>query len=411
MTEKAKKDPRPKGAGAFFYSEDKQLYIARIELPPRNGVRRRKEITAKTRGALQAKLGGPLRQFDAAGDIPTASTRVEVFLGRWLDEIEEQVRPNTAAGYRSVIMNHVIPEIGNVRMGKLTPTHLRRVYTRITSTRKNPKDPKSPFLTSTYALNAHRVLSRAFKAAEREGVIPRNPCQLMDAPRKSVTTLQALTLDEAMQVIRLSVPELDGKTDVYDPTPIRWAFYLFTGARRGEVLGLEWDRVTDVIDFEWQLQRIKDITTVPADYQYRHVQGTMYLVPTKSQAGKRVVPLVNPLLAMLERHRDLMPPNRHGLVFTDKDGDPIDPDTETKQWQRVLAKSGITDKHVRLHDLRHTTVDLLLQAGVHEDVVMEIVGHSSRAVTRGYKSPHALERRNAAMRQLSSLLGHTETSV
>jgi hypothetical protein len=51
-------------------------------------------------------------------------------------------------------------------------------------------------------------------------------------------------------------------------------------------------------------------------------------------------------------------------------------------------------------------VDLLYAAKVPEDLIMEIVGHSTRVVTRGYKSAGNLERREAAMRQLSTLLGY-----
>jgi integrase len=75
-------------------------------------------------------------------------------------------------------------------------------------------------------------------------------------------------------------------------------------------------------------------------------------------------------------------------------------------WAAALASSGITDKKVRLHDARHTTVDLLYAAGITEDLIMEIVGHSTRGVTRGYKSRENLQRREAAMKQLSTFLGY-----
>ncbi len=54
-------------------------------------------------------------------------------------------------------------------------------------------------------------------------------------------------------------------------------------------------------------------------------------------------------------------------------------------WPGILKAAGI-DKHVRVHDIRHTTVDLLCAAGVPEDLIQEVVGHSSRAMSRAYKS-------------------------
>jgi len=402
----SKKLTRDKGMGAVFYSESKQLWVARIELPPRNGNRRRKEITAKTQAALLEKMRAPLTSFHMAGDLPTSSTRLDKYLEQWFTQVaQKKLRPNTAAGYRSVLWNHVIPEIGHYRLDKLTPAVLRRVYTRITTTPKDPQHPEKGCLSSTYALNAHRVLATALKDAERDGLIPRNPATLMDAPRKSRTELAALNLDEAKAVTRL-VLQAFAETGTYRTEPARWATYLLTGARRGEILGLELDRVTDTIEFSWQLQRIKDISTVPSDYEYRHIANGMYWTRPKSSAGWRVIPLVEPLRSILETHIAMAPPNRFGLVFATTDGLPIDPDTETRTWAAALAQSGITDKRVRLHDLRHSTVDLLYAANVPEDVISEIIGHSERSVTRGYKTRANLERREAAMRQLSTLLGY-----
>jgi integrase len=248
------------------------------------------------------------------------------------------------------------------------------------------------------------VLATALKDAERDGLIPRNPATLMDAPRKSRTTLEALDLDEAKAVLGL-VFKAFSETGDYRPEAARWATYLLTGARRGEILGLEIDRVTETLELSWQLTRITDISTVPSDYEYRHITNGMYWTRPKSNAGWRVIPLVEPLKSILETHIALSEPNRWGLVFTNK-GMPIDPDTETDWWADALAASGITSKKVRLHDLRHSTIDLLYAAGVPEDLIMEIVGHSTRGVTRGYKSRANLERREAAMQQLSTLLGY-----
>lgn len=73
-------------------------------------------------------------------------------------------------------------------------------------------------------------------------------------------------------------------------------------------------------------------------------------------------------------------------------------------WQRWLTRSGITGKHVRLHDLRHTTVDLLYEAHVPEDLIIDIVGHSTRMQSRSYKVRRSDPRLTSAMEALSGLL-------
>jgi integrase len=402
---------RVRGDGAIFQRAN-GLWVGRVELPAGPEGRRRKEVTATTLDRLHSKLDKIREQYYIHGDLPTGSHTIEQWMTYWLDNIAQgRVRPNTLAGYRSV-SKQIIAAIGTVRLNKLQPAHVRRMHDHVKKTN-----------TSTYALNAHRVLSRALKDAQAEGIIHRNVAAVIDAPRKTRTNLNALTVDEAIEVIKRAKPELEGTTQRYDASPARWATYLLTGARRGEVIGLEWERITSYrekdretgetvtlwqIDLSWQLQRITDITTAPDDYEYRRIRGSQYWTRPKTAAGTRIIPLVQPLLGILMGHRERAGENAFGLVFVNDDGLPIDPDTETDHWMRTAAT--VTDKRVRLHDLRHTTVDLLLEAGVEEDVVMEIVGHADRAVTRGYKSKTKLSRRTDAMRALSTSLGFDQSS-
>lgn len=395
MVEVSRKLRKALGAEVnVFYSEAKGVYIARIELPSSKGDRRRRELSAKTEDALIPKVRSALAKFRESGDLATSSPTVATWLTLWIEQIApKRVRPKTLAGYRSVVNRQIIPAIGNVRLEKLAAMHIRKMHDHITGSG----------LSSTYALNAHRVLAKALEDAIREGKLYRNPTSLVDAPKKNRAELESLDLAEAKAVIKLAFLALDAP--VYNPEPVRWATYLLTVQRRGEVLGLEWDRVGDVIDMSWQLQRLseEEIENAPEDFEYRHIDGGLYWTRPKSDAGTRIIPVVAALKVLLDGHRRRSEPNPWGLVFT-RNGRPIDPDYETKRWPRALKRMDLTHKKVRVHDLRHTGVDLLLEAGVHEDVVMELVGHSTRAVTRGYKDRSKIERRARGMMQLSEHL-------
>jgi integrase len=373
---------------AAFYSEAKGVYIARIELPMgADGKRRRREITAKDPESLVPKVRAALAKFREAGDLATSSPTVNTWMTYWLDNVAaKRDRPKTLAGYRSVVNRQIIPAIGNVRLEKLAGMHIRRVHDHITE----------QGLSSTYALNAHRVLSKALKDAVREGKMHRNPAELVDAPRKARRTLHALDRDQGRAVVRRAITA--AHTKPYDPTAAKWATYLLTGQRRGEVIGLEWNRVGGIIDMSWQLQRLSesDIANAPADFEWRHIDGGLYWTRPKSEAGFRMIPVAPELAYILDHHRENSEPNEWGLVFT-HNGRPIDPDWNTKHWDRSLTAMQITDKHVRLHDLRHTAVDLMLEAGIHEDVVKELVGHSDVAMTRAYKDPSKIQRRREAI--------------
>jgi len=124
------------------------------------------------------------------------------------------------------------------------------------------------------------------------------------------------------------------------------------------------------------------------------------LTRPKSSAGWRIIPLVEPLRSILHAHTANREP---GLIFT-RDGLPWDPDGASAEWKNALKAAGITADDVSLHGARHGAVDILFEAGVPEAVISEIVGHSSRAVTRGYKSKGNTRQLTDAMNKMSKLL-------
>lgn len=390
---------RGKGEGAVYRvpkdkSKPLQYWTGTVELPPGpNGERRRKTVRRKNKAELLTELGKLRADLEKRGDLPTATTTVEKWFTYWVNNIAaKKVRPNTLDGYRRTVNNHIIPAIGKVKLDKVTAAHVRRVHDAVIEKGNN----------STTALLAHRTMSVSFKAAIREGRIGRNPANLTDAPRKAATALHALDLPEAIQLLAHLAN---------DPQGALWATVLLSGARRGEVIGLERSRVGDVLDLSWQLLRLKKTDTdgkpdVPADYEYRHVKGGLYLTRPKSSTSWRVIPLIDPLKSILEKHMKDTPDNKWGLMFT-REGVPISPDLAGKDWRKILAAAGI-DKDVRLHDGRHTTVDLLYAAGVPDDLIQEIVGHSTRSMTQAYKSLRNRERLTSAMEQFSALFTEPE---
>lgn len=421
---------RKQGEGAFFrVPADRTLPLkywqATIELPSTDGGRRRKVLRSKDQRELVKKVEQAKKDFLIRGDLHTDDITVTKWFTYWFENIvKKERRPNTITGYKSVIFGHVIPTIGQVKLEKLTAVHIRKVEDTMLTNGMSP----------TYALNAHAVMRRGLEIALREGRVGRNVAKLMDPPRKSRVDQNAFEIDEAVAVLNhVQHDRILG---------VRWAVAMLTGARRGEVIGLERDRVTDdTLDLSWQLQRIIwahgcgaptakwDDTgrdkhpcnrkrgtdcpdrklEMPNDFDYRHIDGGLYWTRPKSSAGWRIIPLVPPLRGWLEGHMAGSPENPWGLVFTtpDRHGNPrpIDPDQDTRQWKTVLAETGI-QKDVVLHGLRHTAVDLLYAAEVDEDLIPMIVGHSTRAMSRSYKTQSKAQqaRIRGALTQLSALV-------
>ena len=215
-------------------------YTYVIELPPAwtpegKRLRRRKVIRGKDRAAVRRKAVKAENELLERGDLTTDSLRTGQWFDMWLTRVEGEVRPTTYNGYKSVVKNHIVPGLGpTTLLDKITGDTIRRVYAKMAAAGKS----------STYLLNAHRVMSTSFEDAVREGRLYRNPVKLVKAPRAAVLTLDVLSTEESIQLLE-HVSTLDDGA--------RWATGLLTGARRGEVIGLELERVGSVLDLSWQL--------------------------------------------------------------------------------------------------------------------------------------------------------------
>lgn len=393
---------RPKGEGGLYQRADGMWCVA-LELPSTDGKRRRKVICRKDKGAVVSELRAAKKELEKLGDLQTSSITLNDWAKTWLERIApKDIKPRTLAGYRTVINGYILPTLGKKPLGKITAQDVRRLHETMAATPKDPKlrDAKdlpadTVMLSSTYILLAHNALSVMINAATQEGHLSNNPCDVVSRPRKRKLEQQALTLKQAIELLRHVLNRENGAL---------WACSLLTGARRGEVIGLEWDRVTDVLDLSWQLQRITNIKDVPDDFEYRQVKSTLYLTRPKSSSGWRIIPLVEPLKSILELHRQTAPTGDDGFNLVFREGNkPWDPDRVTKAWKALMKETGLPEDVV-LHGARHGVVDLLYSAGVPEDLIQSIVGHSTRAMTRSYRTRVDVDRARAGMEKLSALL-------
>ena len=71
--------------------------------------------------------------------------------------------------------------------------------------------------------------------------------------------------------------------------------------------------------------------------------------------------------------------DQRGLVFTRADGAPLDADSMTKAFARLVAATKVTP--ITFHGLRHTHISHLLMDGVHVKVVSERAGHANVNIT------------------------------
>lgn len=408
---------RARSGDGARYKEKSGLWAVAIELPPvrwntdGTPVRNRKVQRFKTLREANDALRDLREQKRQMGTLPTASPTVEAWFDKWMRvAVVPRKRPRTADTYRTYVAQYIVPALGPAtRLAQVTPDRVRRIESYV----------RDRGLSATTARNAYHYASAAFEFAVREGTLLVNPAARVEPPLAGVPDLDVFSLEDAVKLLSHLMTH---------PDRALWLTYLFTAARRGEIAGLEVNRVGDVLDLSWQLQRLayshgcsprcKYVRAgncpdrklqMPNDYEARQVSGGLHMTRPKSRAGWRVIPLVEPLRSVLNEHISAMEPNEWGLLFAGKHGrygypTPPDPDRISVEWPKLRDEVFGAGRHVRLHDVRHSTVDLLYLAGVSEDLIQEIVGHSTRSMTRAYKSRSDVIRLQEAMHKLSGIL-------
>ncbi len=283
---------------------------------------------------------------------------LEHFTESWLSGKEISRRPGTVRSYRRMAEKDILPVLGKMRMQNIQPSHIKQLYALMSADGKGAR---------TIQL-VHIVLHGAFKQAVKEGLIGRSPMDAVERPRVETAEYQILTEEQARQFLIAATG-----------SPYETLFYLAltTGMRKGELLGLKWS----------DLDREKGILLVQRQLQQVGWSGA-FLVPPKTKAGHRQIKLGEVALAKLDAHRQQQVLQRaaagdrwqeNGMTFTSGIGTYLDQSKVSREFKRLLKQAGLPD--IRFHDLRHTSISILLESGTPVNTVQRRAGHSKPSVT------------------------------
>lgn len=331
----------------------------------RDGRRRQATRTFDTLKEARAFVASTRVALNSGTYVGHVETTLQEYAQAWLEARRHAVRPKTLEGYR-VALNRAFEQFGHRRLDHVSKTDLLAL---IDSMRAGPRPLAARSVNLTLG-----VLRQVFQAAVREGLLVRNPAQLVDLLPQPTQEMHSWTQDEASAFLRLTADH-------------EWAgpFALsLSGLRRGEVLGLRWSDV--------ELDSAQPHVVVRRSrVQLGHDGGGVSEGEPKSARSRRVVPLgpfaVDALRAtqrfQADGRRDLGEAYMDdGFVCADASGRPPRPETYSNVFHRVAATAGL--RRVRLHDLRHTSVTLLLGAGIPVHVVASIHGHDPVITQRIY---------------------------
>lgn len=204
------------------------------------------------------------------------------------------------------------------------------------------------------------------------GMLSDNPCRLATVPKGEAKEKEIYTIEEISQIFAL----LD-----QDEVPIKFrAFFklaVYSGFRRGELLGLEWK------DIDWD----SNLISVKRTSNYTAEKG-IYTDTTKTKKSKRVSKLPTYVMEMLWQLKDEQEREADKLgdkwVDTDRlfvkwNGMPMHNNTPYFWFHEFCEKNNI--RFCDIHSLRHLHASLLINTGVDMVAVSGDMGHSCVATT------------------------------
>lgn len=292
-------------------------------------------------------------------------------LGQWLDIWQKtylgSVKPRTVEAYQSDIKNHIKPALGAIKLEALNTPDIQAFYNRLFKPETENAKPLSP---KTIRL-IHGILHKSLQQAVAIGYLRFNPTEACALPRmehKELKPMDDIAISRFMAAVH------------GHPYETIFLVTLFTGMRKGEVLGLTWDHVDfakSTLLVNQQLQRLE------SDSGRKEER----LVSTKNSKGRQITPAPFVMDALRRQWKEQTlwrlqaGPSwqENGLVFTDQLGGCLPYWNVYRDFKRLAAEIGLPS--LRFHDLRHSYAVAAIRAGDDIKTVQGNLGHATAAFT------------------------------
>lgn len=301
------------------------------------------------------------------------------FCTRYLEIKKNTLSPQTYNFYSKVIEEELMPMFSRMKMKDLRTYHIQQFIQYLSTEKKRLDGREGNIAASTvkrYTTVLRSIVTTAYKLEYIEDDIGRS--RRIEFPKEDTKEVEVFTLEEVGQILTALESE-----PLHIRTVIEVA--LFTGCRRGEIVGLKWS------DIDFENQRISVKRSI-----YKLRDGKAREKEPKSKCSIRTISIPERLCKTLTEYR--VQQNRHiaylgdswknlDYIFTEEDGNVMHPHTPTKQFDHFLKRHGI--RHLKFHGLRHTSATMLLANGCDIKTVSARLGHADIATTNIYV--HALE--------------------
>ena len=277
------------------------------------------------------------------------------------------VKHSTIVRYKE-LTTRIYPVIGHIKLCDLRVDHLNDLYTSLSADGLNKKTGGK--LSTKTIIEHHRLISTVLEQAFKERLVIFNVSRQAELPRmekKDVNYFQP----EQIEAIRNALENEQPKWKMLVH------LLLITGARRGEILGLKWDKV----DFD------KNRIYICNSILYSSDRGVYEDTP-KTEKSKRYVTLPKETIDELRRYRQYqaqeffkngIPQSINGYVFSQIDGTAMHPDSVTDYLKKFSKKYNLP--HINAHAFRHTMASMLYFNGVDSVSISKRLGHAQVSTT------------------------------
>lgn len=314
-----------------------------------------------TKTQAQAALRDFIEDVESGMKLKRAQTPFSVYADEWLEtrKLSGDISSGTLRK-NTTDLKRLKQYIGNVSLNDLDAENITRALIQVKTHGGQPGAP----LSGTTMNGVFRVLKQVLESARKARIIPSNPCENVQAPRKDTKEKEALSRDDAR---RLTALLTDGEPE---PKTVGFLLALTCGLRREEVCGLCWR------DFDPAAKCIR--------VEHAYSEDECKEVEPKTKSSKRIVPLVPETLARLNEWKSLQEfqlwilgvgQSQDTPVVSIADGGHMHPQNFARAWKRYRKRHGFGD--YTLHQLRHTFATRLVASGVDIKTAATLMGHAS----------------------------------
>lgn len=306
----------------------------------------------------------------------------------WLYYIKVSAR--TKKEYEKLLNNRINKYIGRKVLEKLTTNDMIELMKLI---EESPAKTKSGKLSSTYVNHHHRLLKIMFNDAVKLKIIDESPMEhVPTAVKKTKLKGNYYDVDDVRKLLELLPHE-----------PVKYQLLtllaLSTGARLGEITGLQWKH----IDLHKKEIKIEQANT------YVEREGSS-IKSTKNEHSERTIAIPGNLVNLFEKHKEneILKKELLGdqwyygenkdeddFVFTQNNGKIIFVSTPSSWFNKFIKKHDL--KKITFHGLRHTTTTILINSGINVVSISHSLGHSKTSTTTDFYAHHlqSVERKMA----------------